>query len=626
MLCPFCSAENEPGADTCFSCGRSLFSLTRGTVLSDRYEILATLGRGGMGMVYKAHDRELDETVAIKLLRADTAASTDAAKRFRNEIRLARRVRHRNVCAIHEYGQQAHLRYIVMEYVEGTDYKQILRAGGPLPAAEACTVAAQVADALQAIHEAGIVHRDLKTPNIMRDVKGVVRLMDFGIAKQLLGDTSTGTATGLIVGTPEYMSPEQARGEKVDARCDIYALGIVLHELLTGDVPLRGDTPLGTLLKHLSEPPRLQSPPLPGLLVPVLRKALAKDREERYQSAEELSTTLRDVRKELGSVPSPAHALPGRPPPTLRAVATQPLGGAEPDVATTPMPTPVPTSVPPPVPSPPPARPRRMEAPPPTMPAPPVVRSARAPASAASRRPRPVVFAVASLALMAVVVPGLLWRAAHRSAPPAPETGSSARTSSSVTPPESIAASTRSTAAVTRSAEPRREDADPVAAEPVAATPVAAEAPALAVRAPRPPVAPRPTTAAWRTPPEIPATTPPPASPPRMTGAPAPAPAATQPPATSPPAAATTAVVDVVAPPVQPAEGTLRIGVRPYAEVYVDGRPVGSTPMRPLRLPPGSYVVRLSHPDYQPLMRKVTIRAGEQRTLEVDLTLDGIRK
>src|SRR5512140_2854663 len=184
MRCPSCDAELRADADTCFGCGKNLYALTRGTLLSGRYAILDALGRGGMGVVYKAHDRELDETVALKVLRAEIAQSSEVARRFRNEIRLARRVRHRNVCAIHEYGQHEHLRFIVMEFVAGVDYRQILRAEGPLPAVAALEVAAQVTAGLEAIHEAGIVHRDLKTTNLMRDARGVVRLMDFGIAKQ----------------------------------------------------------------------------------------------------------------------------------------------------------------------------------------------------------------------------------------------------------------------------------------------------------------------------------------------------------------------------------------------------------------------------------------------------------
>ncbi|HEY7512919.1 MAG TPA: serine/threonine-protein kinase, partial [Vicinamibacteria bacterium] len=186
MICPSCKAKNDDGAEACFTCGRALTALTQGALIANRYEVQKPVGRGGMGMVYRAHDRMLDEIVAIKVLRAELAGTSEAAQRFRSEIKLARKVSHRNVCRIHEYGEDAGIRYISMEYVEGTDLKQILRDGG-LTLEDAFEVCIQVADGLQAIHEVGIIHRDMKTPNIMlmRDQaqRPVIRLMDFGIAK-----------------------------------------------------------------------------------------------------------------------------------------------------------------------------------------------------------------------------------------------------------------------------------------------------------------------------------------------------------------------------------------------------------------------------------------------------------
>src|SRR5512134_1872219 len=219
MQCPQCGSEVEAAAESCFNCGHVLrapqVTLKRGSVVAGRYEILAPLGKGGMGMVYKARDHKLEETVAIKVLRPEIAADPEMERRFRSEIRLARRVRHRNVCGIHEYGEDGALRYIAMEYVEGTDLRKILTERGALPLDQAFEVCIRVAEGLQAIHDAGIIHRDLKTANLMVDAQGIVRLMDFGIAKQAGGEATLGaTATGLIIGTPEYMSPEQARGEK----------------------------------------------------------------------------------------------------------------------------------------------------------------------------------------------------------------------------------------------------------------------------------------------------------------------------------------------------------------------------------------------------------------------------
>ncbi|HET7293192.1 MAG TPA: serine/threonine-protein kinase, partial [Vicinamibacteria bacterium] len=183
------------------------------------------LGKGGMGFVFKARDRMLEEDVAVKALRSDTPL--DVARRFRTEIKLARRVRHPNVCAIHEYGEERELRYIVMELIKGVDLREVLRTRGRLPPAEATQVVSQIAQGLEAIHRLGIIHRDLKTSNVMRDVRGVIHVMDFGIAKSL--DSEGATATGVIVGTPEYMSPEQAKSHKVDHRSDIYALGVVTY-------------------------------------------------------------------------------------------------------------------------------------------------------------------------------------------------------------------------------------------------------------------------------------------------------------------------------------------------------------------------------------------------------------
>jgi serine/threonine protein kinase len=298
--------------------------LTQGSVIAARYEILSPLGRGGMGMVYKAHDRMLDETVAIKVLRGELANAAEMLKRFKHEIKLARKVSHRNVCRIHEFGEDAGLRYISMEFLEGTDLKQLMRVQGGLTPDDAFDVTIQVAEGLQAIHEVGIIHRDLKTPNLMRDVRGVVRLMDFGIAK---GSDETGlgglTVTGAVMGTPEYMSPEQCRGEKIDARSDLYSLGVVAFELFTGQVPFRGDTPVATIFKHIQDPLPLfgeAAQKLPPPLIPLLRRLLAKDREQRYASAGEVAAALREARSASANLPS----TPAPPPPEPEAVHPPP--------------------------------------------------------------------------------------------------------------------------------------------------------------------------------------------------------------------------------------------------------------------------------------------------------------
>jgi serine/threonine-protein kinase len=283
-----------------------------------------------MGVVYRAYDRILEEEVALKVLRPDVAGSPDLTRRFRSEIRLARRVRHPNVCAIHEYGEQGSLRYIAMEFVQGVDLRRILLEGGPLDPLSAVEVACHVAAGLQAIHDVGIVHRDLKSSNIMRDAKGVIRVMDFGIAKELNAATHA-TATGLVVGTPEYMSPEQARGEPIDFRSDVYSLGIVTYEMLAGSVPFRGTTPVATILKHLTEPPPLEKVPslarFPGLR-DVLACALAKAAADRFPRADALAEALRAA---VGATPAgargalgPTAMLPGKLPETASLVTPVP--------------------------------------------------------------------------------------------------------------------------------------------------------------------------------------------------------------------------------------------------------------------------------------------------------------
>src|SRR5262245_23767108 len=221
LICPSCGAQQEADSEVCFACGRLISALTQGHVLASRYEIQNMLGKGGMGVVYKAQDRLLDEPVAIKVLRGELMNTPELARRFRSEIKLARKVTHTNVCRIHEYGEDGPLSYISMALIEGTDLRRLLRQQPEgLPVEEAYEASIQSAEGLQAIHSVGIIHRDLKTPNIVRDDQGVVRLMDFGIAKE--ADRNAGfTATGEVMGTPEHMSPEQCRGEKLDFRSDV---------------------------------------------------------------------------------------------------------------------------------------------------------------------------------------------------------------------------------------------------------------------------------------------------------------------------------------------------------------------------------------------------------------------
>jgi predicted Ser/Thr protein kinase len=330
MTCPSCQAENDFSARICFACGEALdpalSRLRPGAVFASRYEILGSLGRGGMGMVYRARDRELGETVAIKVLRPDVARqSVRVEKRFRSEIRLARRVRHRNVCSVYGDGVDGGLLYICMELVEGENLARRIRESGALPPNEAWDVVRQVADGLRAIHQAGIVHRDLKTGNLMTDGDGVVRVMDFGIAKHQAAGLggATITATSALMGTPEYMSPEQLRGEQVDFRSDLYAFGVVIYELFTGTLPFRGPTPVATILRQLQDPPNLERWRLPPSLRPVLARALAKDPSGRPASAAEMRQELHGAR--LACLPDGDAAVSVAPAGTDRPEATRPL-------------------------------------------------------------------------------------------------------------------------------------------------------------------------------------------------------------------------------------------------------------------------------------------------------------
>jgi TPR repeat protein/tRNA A-37 threonylcarbamoyl transferase component Bud32 len=283
------------------------FAVAPGALLAGRYEILDYLGRGGMGIVYKARDRMLDETVAIKVLRPQSFDDPLLAARFLAEIKLARRVTHRNVCRIHDLGQAGPVRFISMQFVDGVELKQLIAQRGGLDPAEAYDIALQLVDGLEAIHAQGIVHRDCKTANVMVDRGGTALLMDFGIAKLRDTDDSGGlTSSGQVVGTPEYMSPEQAQGEETDARSDIYSVGVVLFELFAGTTPFHGDSFLA-ILDRKRAPLHLDAAmtaKLPAALRPVVMKALETHPSARFASAQELKSALAAARAQAQIEPA----------------------------------------------------------------------------------------------------------------------------------------------------------------------------------------------------------------------------------------------------------------------------------------------------------------------------------
>jgi len=262
--------------------------LAEGSRFAGRYDIKGVLGMGGMGVVYRAWDNELGELVAIKTLRMDAALAEPAAlDRFKQEIRLARKITHRNVVRTHDLGEVDGLYFITMEYVEGQSLKHLIQARGSLPVNVALTVGKQLCRALEVAHEQGVIHRDIKPQNLIVEPSGTLKVMDFGIAR--LAKRSEGmTQAGMALGTPEYMAPEQLLGTEVDFRADLYATGAVLFESLTGRTPFVGDSAVTLVAKQIEETPpspRSLNADVPEPLATVVLRALAKDPAERPQSA-----------------------------------------------------------------------------------------------------------------------------------------------------------------------------------------------------------------------------------------------------------------------------------------------------------------------------------------------------
>ena len=276
--------------------------LGRGQVFADRYEVLGTLGKGGMGVVYRARDRQLDEVVALKLLRPEALASDPTLlERFKQELKLARRITHRNVLRTHDFGETGGVPYISMEYIDGVTLKEVVRSRGALPLGVGLSIAKQMCHGLGAAHAGGVVHRDVKPHNMLiLPETAELKIMDFGISRvsSVAPGSSELTTAGTVMGTPDYMPPEQAQGRPADFRSDLYSLAVVLFEIFTGKLPFKGDTPMAVAVAHIQQPPprpRGLNPKLPPELEAAIVKGLQKDPARRWQSADALLEALSAV-------------------------------------------------------------------------------------------------------------------------------------------------------------------------------------------------------------------------------------------------------------------------------------------------------------------------------------------
>ena len=298
--------------------GTTREELTTGSTFAGRYQVIEELGQGGMGKVYKVHDTKIGEKIALKLIRPEAGLDKRSLERFSNELKLARKIRHKNVCQMFDLGEDQGVRYITMEYVHGEDLRQLIRKVGRLSPGQAIAIARQVCDGLEEAHKLNVVHRDLKPQNIMLDDDGNARIMDFGIARSLTGKSITGAGT--FIGTPEYMSPEQVEGKDVDQRSDIYALGVILYEIVAGRRPFDGETALSIAHKQkyeTPEDPRKIIPQIPEDLSRIILKCLDKDKAARYESARALDAALAGIEEGL---PTTEKAAPKRKSVTTRDI------------------------------------------------------------------------------------------------------------------------------------------------------------------------------------------------------------------------------------------------------------------------------------------------------------------
>jgi serine/threonine protein kinase/Tfp pilus assembly protein PilF len=340
MRCPKCNFDNPSDSGFCSKCGTRIMpssaevsvsqtetlktpikELTTGSTFAGRYQVIEELGHGGMGRVYKVYDTEIKEKIALKLLKPEIGVDQDAIERFRNELKFARKIGHRNVCKMYDLNKEDGAYYLTMEYVHGEDLKRLIKKMGSIPTGKTVSIARQICQGLAEAHSLGIVHRDLKPQNIMVDEGGNAKIMDFGIARSLKLKGITGA--GVMIGTPEYMSPEQVEGKETDPRSDIYSLGVILYEMVTGRVPFEGDTPFTIGVKHKTEVPRNPrelNTQIPDDLGRLILRCLAKEKDKRYQTSEAIISDLDKIEKGL---PSTERVVPERKTLTSREITVK---------------------------------------------------------------------------------------------------------------------------------------------------------------------------------------------------------------------------------------------------------------------------------------------------------------